>query len=247
MVHQFKDNKYEQYFYDLEKEISIANFKIIYYMPELTKRLEVLMSELNKNKKIVENIDDLRLLKNEITMQSELVPLVECKVLDVLTPEKFDEQASINTMEYLVLLTEYFQKMYDNADKRKNNKLNYLNQNKPETYKKFYDNYFNEHLTDMVKKSYETEKNKLLEYNYRLVQQIDPIYLDPRVGGKFDFRAHLYAPRKHFMGKFYDTFWFNMTMIWIFCLFLYLALYFEVFKRLLDLPEKIKMHRKSKK
>ena len=90
----------------------------------------------------------------------------------------------------------------------------------------FYDNYYNEHLADQVKKVFEKEKNKILEYNHRLVQQIDPIYLDPRIGGKFDFRAHLYAPRKHFMGKFYDTFWFNIFILWAFTVLFVLDIVF---------------------
>ncbi len=42
MVRQFKDNGYEKYFYDLEKEISNSNFKIVYYIPELVKRLDAI-------------------------------------------------------------------------------------------------------------------------------------------------------------------------------------------------------------
>lgn len=240
MVHQFKDNKYEKYFYELDKEISNSNFKIVYYIPELTKRLDILMSELNESPLIEKKTNDLAVLRNEILMQKDLVPLVACPVADVLTPEKFDLQASINTMDYLVALNEYYQKVYDNADKRKNNMLNYLNEHKPIVYKRFFDNYHNEHLSDMLKKVFEKEKNKLLEYNQRLVQQIDPVFLDPRIGGKFDFRSHLYAPRKHFMGKFYDTFWFNIFIIWCFSITLYVTLYFEVFKKLLDLPGSLK-------
>lgn len=244
MVHQYKDNNYEKYFFDLEKEISNSNFKIVYYIPELTKRLDGLMDELNHNPKISKKINDLLLLRNEIALQKDLVPVVECTVLESLVPSKFDMQASINTMDYLTALNDYYQKVYDNSDKRKNNMLNYLNEHKPAVYKRFYDNYYNEHLADMVKKSFEKEKNKLLEFNHHLVQQTDPIYLDPRVNSKYDFRSHLYAPRKHFMGKFYDTFWFNMIIIWCYTIILYITLYFELFKRILELPDVIKKRRK---
>ena len=50
MVHQFKDNNYEKYFYDLEKERSNSNFKIVYYIPELTKRLDAVTEEVKPNK-----------------------------------------------------------------------------------------------------------------------------------------------------------------------------------------------------
>jgi ABC transport system ATP-binding/permease protein len=243
MVHQFKDNNYEKYFYDLEKDISNANFKIVYYIPELTKRIDAVIEELNNTGKVKNTLDDLLLVKNEVEMQKDLVPLVECKVVGVFDPRKFDLQTAINVRDYISGLNEYYQKVYDNSDKRKNNMLNYLNIHKPKIYKHFFDTYYNEHLADMVKKVFEKEKNKILVYNHRLVQQTDPIYLDPRVSGRFDFRAHLYAPRKHFMGKFYDTFWFNMIVIWVYSFLMYLTLYFEVFKMLFELPEKIRMRR----
>jgi len=244
MVHQFKDNKYEKYFYDYEKEISNANFKIVYYLPQLLKHLDAVMTELNSSPKIEKTLDDFLILRNEILIQKQQVPVVPCTVDTSLTLEKFNLQAAINVADYLGALTEYYEKIYDAADKRKNNMLAYLNEHKPDVYKMFYDTYYNEHLADMVKKVFEKEKNKLLIYNHHLVQQIDPIYLDPIPKSKYDFRTHLYAPRKHFMGRFYDTYWFNLLIIWIFTLILYITLYLDFFKRLLDLPDTIKRLKK---
>lgn len=244
MVHQFKDNKYEKYFYDYEKEISNANFKIVYYLPQLLKHLDAVMSELNNSTKVEKTVDDFLILRNEILIQKQLVPVVPCTVDTSLTLEKFNLQAAINVADYLGALTEYYEKIYDAADKRKNNMLAYLNENKPAIYRKFYDTYYNEHLADMVKKVFEKEKNKLLIYDHRLVQQIDPIYLDPLPRHKFDFRTHLYAPRKHFMGRYYDTYWFNLLIIWIFTLILYITLYLDFFKRLIELPDTFKRLKK---
>ena len=87
MVHQFKDNDYEKYFYDLEKERSNSNFKIVYYIPELTRRLDLITEEVKSGKKVNKTKNDLLLLSNEINMQKELVPFVECKILSVLEPK----------------------------------------------------------------------------------------------------------------------------------------------------------------
>jgi hypothetical protein len=89
-----------------------------------------------------------------------------------------------------------------------------------------------------VKKRF--EKNKILEYNYELIQQVDPIYKDPDIEGFFNFRSHFFAPRKYFAGKFFDTYWFNLSFVWVFTVFLYLTLYYDVLKKLLDLPGKFK-------
>jgi ABC-type multidrug transport system ATPase subunit len=245
MVHQFKDNNYEKYFYEYEKEISNSNFKIVYYLPELTKHLENIMNELNTSSKIQKTKDDFLIVRNEVLSQKQQVPMVECHIDTSLTLEKFNLQAAINTMDYLTALNDYYEKIYDAADKRKNNSISYLNETKPQIYKEFYDNYYNEHLADMVKKVFEKEKNKLLIFDHHLIQQIDPIYLDPQPRGYYDFRTHLYAPRKHFMGKYYDTFAFNLLIIWLFALILYITLYLDFFKKLIELPETIKRLKKK--
>ena len=99
--------------------------------------------------------------------------------------------------------------------------------------------YHNESVEDQVKKIF--EKNKIIQYNDELVQQVDPIYRDPDIDGFFNFRSHFFAPRKYFAGTYHDTFWFNLIFIWVMTLFLYITLYYELLKKLLDLPEKIKI------
>ena len=60
-----------------------------------------------------------------------------------------------------------------------------------------------------------------------------------------DYRTHFYAPKKYFMGNLYDTFWFNIIVIWLGCLFLYITLYFESLKWLIDIGEKFNMFKKK--
>ena len=82
-------------------------------------------------------------------------------------------------------------------------------------------------------------ENRIIEQNDNLIQQVDPIYLSPQnIGGYFDFRAHFYSPVKHFGGKFYDTFHFNILLIWLMTIMLYITLYFDVFKKVIKYPAK---------
>ncbi|MEZ5012541.1 MAG: hypothetical protein R2744_13610 [Bacteroidales bacterium] len=50
-------------------------------------------------------------------------------------------------------------------------------------------------------------------------------------------KAHFYAPRKQVFGRFVDTFWVNIMVIWMMTILTYLALYFRVLKRFLDAME----------
>jgi hypothetical protein len=100
-------------------------------------------------------------------------------------------------------------------------------------YKKKYDDHYNEGIADIVQKVY--EKNKLLVYNNHFVQHFEPIYEYPVPEHKLAFRSKLYAPEKHFMGRYFETYWFNMVVIWILTGILYVLLYFDVFKKLLTI------------
>ena len=76
------------------------------------------------------------------------------------------------------------------------------------------------------------EKNKILQYGDELVQQYDPVYRDPVPRNFLDFRSHFLAPRKYFAGRYFDTYGFNLVVIWSMSLVLYVMLYFEALKNL---------------
>ncbi|MCA1747084.1 MAG: hypothetical protein LC655_05255, partial [Bacteroidales bacterium] len=80
-----------------------------------------------------------------------------------------------------------------------------------------------------VKKIY--EKNKIVESDGRLYQQSDPIFLLPE-----STRAHFYAPAKLLFGKYVDTYWFNIVVIWLGSLILYVVLYYDLLRRLIEAP-----------
>ena len=89
-----------------------------------------------------------------------------------------------------------------------------------------FDENHNQSLNEIVKKVY--EKNKILLYKNSFVQNIDPIYLDPEIRNFFSFRTHFLAPRKHIFGLMIDTFVFNIIVVWVMTLVLYLLLYYEL-------------------
>ncbi|MFW5944377.1 MAG: ABC transporter, partial [Bacteroidota bacterium] len=117
----------------------------------------------------------------------------------------------------------------------------YLTENNPRVYRRKKDNHYNESVADQVKKAF--EKNKIIRYNNELIQHIDPIYNDPQVEGYFNFRSHFFAPRKQFMGHFYSTYWFNISIIVVMAIILYAALYYNALYTLLNLPQKLKLKR----
>ena len=100
---------------------------------------------------------------------------------------------------------------------------------------------------ELLKKAYENNNlnelltnkqtaNRFLEIDGKIIQKIDPIFLDPSQDGFI--RAHFFAPRKAIAGAYYDTFWINSFVIWFMSLVMAITLYFDVLKKLLDGVEK---------
>ncbi|MCH8317000.1 MAG: hypothetical protein IIA88_00655 [Bacteroidetes bacterium] len=181
-------------------------------------------------------------MKSEISKETETVKSIKFEYLDRLSMENYDLATGDSVLSYLERLNEYYKSMLKDAGNKKENLINEQRGTREEEKEYFLKklNNYNEELTDLVKNA--SASMKIIEYNGRLIQKLDPIYLDPaNISGLFDYRAHFYAPRKHFAGQLFDTFYFNVIIIWCFVIVLYITLYFESFMWLIDLPGKFKI------
>src|SRR6056297_2357849 len=241
MVNQFKNNKYEQHFYDLEKKESKANYKQVYYIPELEKKVKKIKKNLKFSHKedIKEKLkSDLALLRNELGKEMNKTDLT-FKYLDKLKVDKINKLILSEITDYLERLDQYYSKKFHLANRKLDNIRSYLLETRPSFYRKIKDQYYNESISDQVKKV--LEKNKIIQYEDKLIQHIDPIYQDPEEEGFFNFRAHFFAPRKYFMGNYFGTYWFNLAIIAIMTIIFYIALYYNALYKLLNLPQKVNL------
>ncbi|MDR0814399.1 MAG: ATP-binding cassette domain-containing protein [Bacteroidales bacterium] len=232
MVHQYKDNRFERYFYDVEKRESVADFRQVYLIPELKLRYELCANELSATGKIQNNIQALLLLKNEVKKELAINPQAQFD-LSLLDTDNFDTNAASYLEEFIESMNAFYMQQFSLANQEKEQLIAYMLEQNKKGYTDLKNACYNEHLGETVKKFF--EKNKILEYNHQLVQEIDPIYQDPSITGRFSFRTHFFAPRKYFAGTFFDTYWFNICMIWIISITLYFILYFDVVKRVVTL------------
>ncbi|MCK7537463.1 MAG: hypothetical protein MZV63_44160 [Marinilabiliales bacterium] len=119
---------------------------------------------------------------------------------------------------------------------------NYVSSNK-EVLEKLYNGYHNDKLEEILRKVY--EKNKMLEFNDRLVQNADLIYLEPDPSGPLDFRTHFMAPVKKFMGLTLDTFRFNIYLVLISIIVLYIMLYTEALRRIISYFDSLRFQKRA--
>lgn len=242
MVKQFKDNRFEQQFYEKEKEKSYSDFKKVYYIAELQKALtsatecidSIAEDDPEYDTISIRRVEEynLALLREEIAAEMIRVPECELDCIDDLTVERFDEDVAEQVDDYLNEIDAYYMRIFNQADSEIEGRKQYYESQRRGYYRNRRDKFHNEKLQDIVTNVY--EKNKIIRYQNRLIQQVDPIFLDADNTGFFGFRSHFYAPNKWFCGRYYDTFAFNIVVIWLFSLLFYLTLYFNLLKRGVD-------------
>jgi ABC-type multidrug transport system ATPase subunit len=234
MVHQFKANRFQRQFYKVKKDESIADFKQVYLLPELNKRLDLVIEEFKVTGQIKNTADDLKLIKNELSKENVLVPNMVFDQMNDLISEKVSPELFDQLRLHLAKLDDYYSREFVMATTQRENMIASYMEQKPGLYNRNKDIYHNESVEERVRKVF--EKNEMVEHNNELIQQIDPIYKDPFPGRWFSFRSHFFAPRKYFLGSYFDTYWFNMGFIWFLTIIFYITLYFDLLKKLMRLP-----------
>jgi ABC-type multidrug transport system ATPase subunit len=258
MVTQFKDNRFSrtQYtqegesYYDLQKKISEAEFNKVHRIPEMKKALSVSVDEYYRNPRDTASTEGMRLarpprnfprlslVRTELIKLNTLYNLSEFRYLDYLTPYEFNPAVADSTMNYLNHLDMIFGRVSNTSNDKKDRFYN-LNINR---LRKLQNEYYNYKLEEIVTKYY--ERNKLLIYNNAIVQNIDPVYLDPYRRGFLNFRTHFFAPVKNIFGIQADTFFFNLSLVLLSTIVLYVILYFELLARIVSFFDSLKFRRR---
>jgi len=93
---------------------------------------------------------------------------------------------------------------------------------------------------DTVQKAYDLlEKERIIEVNGQLIPQINGIFFDPNPSHSLDYRAHFFAPQKYLFGATVSTYLFDVLVIWLMTLMLYITLYFELLRKLINSFDKV--------
>jgi ABC transport system ATP-binding/permease protein len=259
IVTQFKDNRYskveynknKETYYLLQKTISEAEFNKVHRIKALREVLNTTLLEYRKyngirtdNKiHLSDNSPDefskLQLLRNELTKMASVYNIPKFNFTNYLTPDTFNPDIADSVSKYLDRTNKVFSKISNSASDRKDRFINTADNG--DKLKSLENEYYNYKLLEIVTKPY--ERKKILVYNNNLVQNIDPIYLDPYGKGFLDFRTHFYAPSKSVFGMKIDTFVFNISIVLLSTVLLYLALYYELIGRAVRFFENLKFRK----
>ncbi|MFZ5940689.1 MAG: ATP-binding cassette domain-containing protein [Bacteroidota bacterium] len=238
---QFMENDYQKIFYNWDKIMSNAGYKSDFLIKDLQNKLDFVGGNYRNSDAVEKTAYYIGVLRNEIIKEQDArtilktyydpTELFRMKYVDQLYPDKITDEVLSYTASYLNALKDFYSETYKTAYNRKNEIRQSMNLDELQALKR---RYSNESLEEFVTNKNEFER--IIEYKGRLLQKVDPIYLDPT---RRMIKAHFYAPRKMVFGTFFPTFWVNLVVIWVMTIMLYLLLYFRVLKKALDMFEHI--------
>jgi ABC-type multidrug transport system ATPase subunit/uncharacterized tellurite resistance protein B-like protein len=231
-VKQFVDNEFTKPLYPFDKEMSSINFKKDYWLPEMQEKLAYCKANYKTFSAKAKVEMELKTIKNELIKK---LPDGDEGVKQELRNMRFDtfspQQADV-IAEILSTLKKYYIKNFITLSGKKDEQIFLLTKDKTlkDQFLKAKDDYENESISDLV-----TNKNsfaKIMEVDGEIIQKSDPIYTEPEsnIG-----RAQMFSPQKKLAGKYFDTYWYNLAVIWVMSAMLGITLYFDVLRKLLSI------------
>lgn len=237
-VDLYKNNRYEYPIFEAEGEKRNANFKSSYWTKEIKNKVNfVAKNFLSEEAEIIEEVEDALLtLRNEIRTDPFKGNYEGQSIDSLFSIENVNPRSLLNMLTYVRQAEEYYGQQGVEAQNRLDRIVMLLENSEKydydaTLYKKLY---YNENLATLVRNS-NTEK-RIVEIDNRFIRRIDNIFQEPQLErNPLNYRTHMYAPVKYFLGMRIDTYWFNVGVIWLMTILLYVALYFDVLKKIVEI------------
>jgi len=243
-VEQFKNNKYERNFFKYNMEISQNDW----YSAFLINALKIDLKECITRKDSLPYrqtvTKDFNKLNYYIDKLTSLAGFGEIKGnwKSSLNPEKFNSESAKGTAKYLDSLSGHFRQVRKSYwDKRDLVTKSIQEKISQEGLVMLKNTYYNKNLEDLVLDRFRVDK--YVETDDRIIQKMEPGYMKPdsKLG-----RAHFYAPYKQIGDIKIDTFWFNLIVLWIVTLTLYIALYYNLLEKMITVFSNLKLKESEK-
>lgn len=244
-VRQFKDNEYSKLFFN-SNAFARQNGYYALLVDELAKDLHKCgisydNSGTSKTDSSYSRILDekLKRLNYHLDKLSELSSIVPGRWKSSLIEKRFNHDVERDTRKYLDSLKRYFNsKLKEGLEQKNIKEKELISEIGVEGLSSLKENYENESLMSLALD--EENPKKVLYTSQRIIQKMNPGYM--KTTSKMG-RAHFFAPSKMIGKKEIDTYVFDIAVIWFVTGMLYVAIYFKLLKKFVEIMGNIRVKR----
>ncbi|MFO7656662.1 MAG: ATP-binding cassette domain-containing protein [Bacteroidales bacterium] len=240
MVTQYKDNRFQKKFFQQDRTRSNASYIRSYLIPELKELAQECKENSTMKKDFEKTETNFKIIHNSIKKIEIFTGVKPGAFTDSLTFELFNELVYEKLSGYLNKTESVALAINRKATAEKDRVFEEIKANAGgiEGFVALKKQYYNSKVASLV-----LNEDEFLEFTRsgdELVRRKDYIYTYPEspIG-----RAHYYAPGKKLGMLCIDTFWFNILIILLAMLLLYLVLYFNLLHKLINYFENIRLRR----
>ena len=229
---QFKSNRFERNFFRYDMEISQNTWYASFLKNALLYDLWICRnySDSSRFGEIVS--DNFGKLTRYIRLMSEEAGFdpYPAELISSLNNHRFDSAVADNTVQLLDSLARRFNSVRKiNVTKKDSVTIALLAKMGEKKFLELKNDNINNRLKEIVLDKYTTQK--IIETREKYIQKFEPAYMKPVSGNG---RAHFYAPYKKIGNTHIVTFWFNIVVLWLVSLILYLILYFKLLNKVVS-------------
>ena len=233
ITNQFLFNSYSLEFYQFEKAKSQTIFYKDYWVPTMQKHLEKVrkLSQAGKqNSKEYKN--SFELIHNEIRKAANVFRGIKNPSEDLLCTTMFNVVSYEAIAEFLKEVKRLNINRFNRIDEMENNRKLELSGSDPKFIERLRNEHYNYAVEQLVKNRSSITSPVLIEVDNEIIEKADPIFQDPDCA----LGAKLYSPYKRlaFLDKNIDTPIFNVIVLWIMNLLLFVLLYSGILSRFLN-------------
>jgi ABC transport system ATP-binding/permease protein len=236
-VEQFRSNKFEKPFFNYDMEISQNDWYASFLLPTLKSRINEVVSYEKKPDLRNYNARNLKKINYHIYDLSSISGIKPGQWIKNMNYDDFNEYTAGKAKSFLDSLSSAFRTksriathLHDSLSKLISSGMG------EEEFIEMKEKDYNENLANIVLNNLTT--SKIYDAGDRFIQKADPVFMHP---GSRTGRAHFFAPYKQLGDLKINTLLFNVIVIWIMVILLFITLYYNVLKRFIAFLESLKL------
>ena len=229
-VHQFKGNRFTREFFEFDQAKGNASYQ--YERVQLImNRIEDINFKSSGGSVPDKSEVDLKLVRNELIELSKVGVVASFGAPDGFTLSGFNDLVYKTAIDSLNRAKRIYLRRKNRAGHLRDSHASSLLEKwgGKEAFNQIMKSYSNKKLEELLLNR--GRGQFVIEWNQHLVRKIAPVYQVPR---SRIARAHMFAPEKRVGSFTFDTYWFNMVVLWLSALIFYITLLYDLLRKIVN-------------